>query len=402
MLDLSDTGYGEIAMYFGITYTFLQIPAQYLSKVVGTRRFLAAILIVWSMAVVLTGLSNHKWQFILLRLIIGAAEAGAFPATYLHIDSFLEAKEITFSWGLIMGAAYAGNVVAGPLAGGLTVGLDGYAGLDGWRWMFIVEGIFGFCVAIVVFFSLTDSIGSLKRLDKEEKQFLLTAKVLETMPVDASRNEVENTMSVESKPKPTQNLTAALTDWRAYYLGVFNLCIAVPVYAFTYFSPLIIKTITGGYDGKKNPNLESDLLNAIPYFLAALMMIGVGKSMYIFKDRFYHSAVIFIVAILLGSTLSASYNDGDCNIWGVFAQLSFYYMFVGGAYIIGDTVAASYLSKGGKAAGGYAIINTIKSSATIFSHKEYHSLPFILLLLLLLLLIVIYDCVGYVRTTKRY
>ena len=354
-------------MYFGITYTFLQIPAQHLSKLVGARRFLTAILIVWSIAVALTGLCQNKQSFIALRLIIGAAEAGAFPATYLHIDSFLEAKEITFSWGLIMSAAYAGTVVAGPLAAGLVYGLEGQGGLEGWRWMFIVEGIFGFCVAIIVFFSLTDSIGSLTRLDEEEKQCLLAAKVLETMPADASRNEVENTMLDESESKPTQNLAAALTDWRAWYLGVFNFCIAVPVYAFTYFSPLIIKTITGGHDGKKNPNVQSDLLNAIPYFLAALMMIGVGKSMYIFKDRFYHSVLIFIAAILLGSTLSSSYNDGDCNIVGVFAQVSFYYMFVGGAYIIGDTVAASFLSQGGKAAGGYAIINTIKSSSSIVS-----------------------------------
>lgn len=352
-------------MYFGITYTLLQVPAQWVAKAVGARRFLAAILLVWSVAVALTGLCKTKWQFIVLRLIIGAAEAGAFPATYLHIDSFLEAKEITFSWALIMSAAYVGTVIAGPLAAGLVYGLDGAAGLDGWRWMFIVEGIFGFFVSIFVFFLLTDSIASSKKLNEEEKQCLLAAKCLETMPINATKNEIDAANSKGHEPK--QNLTAALTDWRAWYLGLFNFAIAIPVYAFSYFSPLIIQTITGGHDGKSSPNTESDLLNSIPYFLAALMMIGIGKSMYIFKDRFYHSIIIFIAAILLGSTLSMSYDDGNGNIWGVFAQLSFYYMFVGGAYIIGDTVSAAYLSEGGKAAGGYALINAIKSSSSIVS-----------------------------------
>ena len=72
-----------------------------------------------------------------------------------------------------------------------------------------------------------------------------------------------------------------------------------------FFSPLIIKSITGGHNQKKNPNLESDSLNVIWYFLIVLMMIGVGKSIYIFKDRFYYSVLVFIVSILLGSTLSS-------------------------------------------------------------------------------------------------
>ena len=364
LLDMTNSGYGQLTMYFGITYTLLQVPAQWLSKIVGARRFLSAILLVWSCAVILTGFCDQKWQFIVLRLIIGAAEAGAFPATYLHIDSFLEAKEITFSWSLIMSAAYAGTVIAGPLAAGLVYGMNGLAGLAGWRWMFVMEGIFGIIVSLVVWFSLTDSIQSLTNLNKEEKQILLEAKCLEMMPSNATSNEIETAM-IEAKPK--QNLTAALFDWRAWYLGIFNFCISVPIYAFTYFSPMIIKSITGGHDGKKSLDVTSFLLNAIPYFLAAVMMVGVGKSMYILKDRFYHSVIIFIAAILLGSTLTLSYNDGNGNMWGVFAQLSFYYMFVGGAYIIGDTVSASYLSQGGKAAGGYALINAIKSSSSIVS-----------------------------------
>ena len=129
---------------------------------------------------------------------------------------------------------------------------------------------------------------------------------------------------------------------------------------------MIIKAITGGHDGKKSLDVTSFLLNAIPYFLAAAMMVGVGKSMYILKDRLYHSFIIFIAAILLGSTLTLSYNDGNGNMWGVFAQLSLYYMFAGGANIF-EVVSASYLSQGGKAAGGYALINAIKSSSSIVS-----------------------------------
>lgn len=128
-----------------------------------------AILIVRSIAVALTGLCQNKQDFITLQLNIRTAEVSIFTAMYLHIGTFLEGKEITFSWRLVMLAAYAGTIVGGPLTAGLVYRLEGKGRLEGWRWMFIVEGIFGFCVAIFVFFSLHDSFGYLIRLDEEEK-----------------------------------------------------------------------------------------------------------------------------------------------------------------------------------------------------------------------------------------
>src|ERR1043165_3585878 len=139
------TGVSEAAFALGagvffLTYALFEIPSNIMLHRVGARIWLARIMIVWGLISAATIFAKTDRSFALVRLLLGAAEAGFFPGSILYLTYWFPAH----ARGQVMGIFYFGAPLAltlgGPLSG-MLLEMDGAFGLQGWQLMFAVEGL---------------------------------------------------------------------------------------------------------------------------------------------------------------------------------------------------------------------------------------------------------------------
>ena len=139
-LGFSDTIFGLGAGIFSLGYVIFGIPSNILLERFGARRWLAAIMIAWGLLSASMMFIDGASSFYVMRFLLGVAEAGFFPGIVLYLTWWFPEADRGRTLALFMTAISASYVAGGPLSGGLLE-LDGVAGLDGWQWLFLCEGL---------------------------------------------------------------------------------------------------------------------------------------------------------------------------------------------------------------------------------------------------------------------
>lgn len=151
-LQLSDTQIGLMTgLAFALFYTVLGIPIARYADRPGTSRpkLIAAALAVWSAMTAMCGLAQNFWQLLLARIGVGVGEAGCTPPAHSLISDMVPPEKRSsalafYSLGIPIGSLL-GMVIGGTLAD-----------LMGWREAFVVVGLPGVALALVVWFVLRD------------------------------------------------------------------------------------------------------------------------------------------------------------------------------------------------------------------------------------------------------
>src|SRR5262245_45198933 len=115
-LGFDDRAMGWIFAAFSFGYALFQIPGGAFADRLGPRRFLAAIVLSWSVFTALTSAASQLWSMVAVRFLFGASEAGAFPAIARALFSWLPAKERGIAHAVNFSASRIGASAA--LAGG--------------------------------------------------------------------------------------------------------------------------------------------------------------------------------------------------------------------------------------------------------------------------------------------
>ena len=139
-LDFTDTIFGLGAGIFSLGFVIFGIPSNLALNRFGARRWLALIMVVWGILSASTLFITSPGEFYVLRFLLGAAEAGFFPGIILYLTWWFPEQERARALALFLTAIAAAYVAGGPISGGLLE-LDGVLGLDGWQWLFLVEGL---------------------------------------------------------------------------------------------------------------------------------------------------------------------------------------------------------------------------------------------------------------------
>lgn len=154
------TGVTDAAFAFGagiffLTYAIFEIPSNLILHRVGARMWMARIMVVWGLVAAAMVFAKSDRSFWIVRLVLGAAEAGFFPGSILYLTYWFPAS----ARGQVMGIFYFGAPLAlmfgGPLSG-VLLEMDGFLGMAGWQLMFAVEGLLASLVGVWAFFFLTD------------------------------------------------------------------------------------------------------------------------------------------------------------------------------------------------------------------------------------------------------
>lgn len=168
---VSAAAFGLGAGLFFLTYAFLEVPSNLIMYRVGPRRWIFRIAVSWGAVTALMMFVSNDVTFYLLRVLLGAAEAGLFPAMMFMISQWFAQKDRATAIGYTYLAATLGGFFGAPL-GGALMSMQDTLGLHGWQWMFLIEGILTILVGFVILVMLPDKPQSASWLNQEEADAL--------------------------------------------------------------------------------------------------------------------------------------------------------------------------------------------------------------------------------------
>ncbi|WP_455356677.1 MFS transporter [Streptomyces sp. SYSU K217416] len=170
-IGISAAAYGLGAGVFFISYALLEVPSNLMLYRIGARAWIARIAVTWGLISAAMMFVQGELSFYLLRFALGAAEAGLYPALMYTVTLWFSQRHRVKVVGLIY-TAPALAIILGAPAGGALMSLDGAAGLHGWQWMFLVEGLVTVAVGVVVWFVLPSRPQDARWLSPDEAALL--------------------------------------------------------------------------------------------------------------------------------------------------------------------------------------------------------------------------------------
>ncbi|WP_321872435.1 MFS transporter [Burkholderia ubonensis] len=329
-LGISSAAYGLGAGLFFVTYALFEIPSNLVMHRVGARFWITRIMVTWGALSVAMALVRGETSFYLMRLLLGAAEAGLFPGVMLYLTYWFGREERARATGYFLLGVCVANVVGGPLAGAL-IGLDGALGLHGWQWLFVIEGIPAILLAFVVWTRLPDRPSTAPWLAPETGRALERALAAEQDAGAASHGG--------------HAFGAALRD-RQIWLAIFvYFCHQLTIYTVIFFLPGII-----GASERFSP-FAVGLLTAMPWLAAAL---GAATLPRFARDsRRARRMLCAGLAVMAAGLVSAASASPAVALASICVAASMFFV----VQSIVFTFPASRLS-GSALAGGLGLVNT--------------------------------------------
>jgi MFS family permease len=245
---VSDAAFALGAGIFFLGYAVFEIPSNIILHHVGARRWMARIMVSWGLVAAGFALVQNETQFLVLRVLLGIAEAGFFPGVVYYLSFWFTPNRRSTAMGLLYLGVPVSFIFGSPLSG-LLLDMDGALGIHGWQWMFAVEGMLAAIVGVWTWFYLTDKPSDAGWIPADEREALqkeLDAEAALTTPIRG-------------------NPLKALVDSRILFLCLIYFLIQVAVYGVTFYLPTQVAALLG-----KKVGLEVGLVAAIPWVCAAV------------------------------------------------------------------------------------------------------------------------------------
>ena len=344
-LNFSDVVYGTGAGIFFIGYFFFEVPSNIILSKVGAKIWIARIMILWGLISAAMMFTNSEMTFYVLRFLLGVAEAGFFPGIILYLTFWYTRTHRAKMVATFMTAIALAGVIGGPVSGWILGSMAGVAGLKGWQWLYLIEGLPSVVVGVWVLFYLDDGPAKAKWLAQQEKDLLLE-RLAQEEAVKKSQGE------------SSHSFADAFTNPKVWLLCAVYFGIVMGTYGISFWLPQIIKdTIT------KDP-WEIGLISAIPWAVAAIAMVWNGHHSDLSGERRWHVAG----ACIIGSIAFAVSAMPGVGGWGGIAALTVATAGVMSAVSCFWSVPTGILS-GTAAAAGIAWINSVGNLAGFVSPK---------------------------------
>ena len=280
-LHMSPTVFGFGGGIFFVSYFVFEVPSNLLLEKLGARMWIARIMITWGFLAAGTAFVVGPKSFYTMRLLLGAAEAGFFPGVILYLTYWFPREYRARIVGMFTVAIPISSFLGSPISAAL-LGVDGWLGLRGWQWMFIMEGAPAVLLGLFCLFVLSDKPSAARWLDSDQKNWL------------NGRLQTEFT-----RGKRVGQISVWSVLWNKYVL-ILSVTLAGSTAVSSglqIWQPQIIKSYG-------LTNMQTGLLNSIPFALASVIMVMWGRRSDRTGERVWHTALpLVITAVSLASAL---------------------------------------------------------------------------------------------------
>jgi sugar phosphate permease len=270
-LGFDDRVFGLGIGIFFLSYVALQIPCAVLAQRWSARGMICASMIVSGLLTALTAIVRTPAELYLARFLLGAAEAGFFPGVIVYLSHWFIQEDRAKATSNFMAAIPVSLVIASPVAGWILI--HNWFAIEGWRWLFFLEGIPAILLGIVAFFFLTDRPNQARWLGADQRQWI-SQKLEQVKPL--SRQSISIGQALRSRAVLLLTTAAFLQ----YFIG----------YSVIFWLPTILKNRSGLSD------VQVGLLGAVPYVVALFAMLFNGWHSDRNRERRWHAAAPLLIA----------------------------------------------------------------------------------------------------------
>jgi ACS family tartrate transporter-like MFS transporter len=276
-LGFNDRVLGLGAGMFFIGYVVLEIPGALIAERWSARRWIARIMISWGIITAVVAFIHTSRQFYIARFLVGAAEAGFFPAVIVYLTHWFRYQDRAKAVAVFFAANPLSFVIGSPIAG-VLLGIS-WLGLKGWRWLFILEGIPAIVFGVVAIFYLTDWPRQASWLREDEREWIT--------------NTLEHEKLAKQKTR-SYSIWQALSQRDVILLTLSYFGATSGGYGIGFWLPTILKRLSGQSD------IRVSLLASLPYVAGFLAQQLNGWHSDKTCERRWHAAVpIFLAGVTL-------------------------------------------------------------------------------------------------------
>lgn len=288
-LKLKGVEYQTCVSILFVGYLLGQVPSNMVMNRVKPAWWMSGWMMAWAIVSTLNFKVTNYHGLLACRFLLGVTEAPFYPGALFMISLFYNRKEAATR----MAVLYTGNMLAssfsGLIAAGVFAGLDNVNGWEGWRWLFLLQGLATILVAIAAFFFLPNSPLETRWLSAEERQLAHSRIAIDTTEKRAGTST-------------WTGLKEAASDYRLWLFALMcNLHLSAN--GFKNFLPSVVQTL--GFN-----STVTLVLTCPPYLFAAVISVLVSWSSGRFNERTWHITISKAVAIVGFILACATLNLG--------------------------------------------------------------------------------------------
>ncbi|KIV97299.1 hypothetical protein, variant 1 [Exophiala mesophila] len=280
-LNLSTNDFNLGNTVFRLAFLSAELPSQLVSKKLGPDRWIPTIMVLWSVVAASQFWLSGRASFLTCRALLGLLQGGFIPDVILYLSYFFKSTELPFRLGLFWVTLRVVDVIAPILAFGL-LRLRGHHGREGWRWLFLIEGLFTLAIGVWSWFMMAASPTQTKSWYRpkgwftEREEVIMTNRILRD---DPSKADMHNRQAVDFK-----GLWKSFTDydlWPIYLIGlIFNIPAGPPDQYLT----LTLRNL--GFD-----TFDANLLSIPAQFIGAVTLLILTYASESFNQRALMGAI---------------------------------------------------------------------------------------------------------------
>ncbi|KAJ3787504.1 MFS transporter [Lentinula aff. detonsa] len=275
-IGLSSEDYTTALMVFLVAYFIFETPSNYMLKAFRPSRWIALLMFSWGAMTMCLGAATSFSSLTAVRFLLGMFEAGLFPGLVYFLTFWYKPNERAIRVALILACATLAGAFGGAIAYGVGK-MNGTGGLEGWRWLFILEGIPSCLLAFLVLGLFPDYPETARWLSEEEREL--------------ATKRLQGLASVGHSKITWEEAKSTLKEWRLYLHYTIYICISVPFSSISLFAPTIVSGL--GYTG-----LDAQLFTVPPYAVAFVVTVTISWLSDKYEKRsIATSACLFIAGI---------------------------------------------------------------------------------------------------------
>ncbi|KAH0346383.1 putative MFS transporter, partial [Aureobasidium melanogenum] len=351
-LDMSVQQYNTCVSILFVGYILMQIPSNLvLSKIKWPAAWICSAVVGWGAVSACTAAVSSFGGLVAARFCLGFVEAVFFPGAFFYLSMFYNRKQIALRTAILYSGSQLGNAFGTLLAIGILK-LDGHHGLEGWRWLFLIEGVLTIGIALIFVTYLPNS---------NKNIWTFTQQQLDWLKWNYERDQKQQDESDEVTAM--QGFLLAVKDPKTW-LMCSTLYATYTAAAVNNFFP----TVVGGLGFGRNLTY---VLTAPPFILCVIAMLCNGFHSDKMGERYLHIALPLIITVIANIIAVSTLNIGARYFAMCLLPLSFY----SSAICQLSWISGSLSQPAVKRAASIAIINAICNTPNIWTSYLYYDSP---------------------------